>query len=148
MCREEALSLCETVASSRVRTCAVVKEVAASADADADLGVGDFGRKYFKCGDVFHDPDRAFVRHLGNRRVKVPLSKLLRPVSSWRDLKALGARLTEKGIDGNLKGEGLVQGGVLVIAADGEVTYTYKEEIGSEIPAAEIRAAVEALATR
>lgn len=55
------------------------------------------------------------------------------------------ARLNEKGLEGNLKGEGLVQGGVIVFGKDGEAKFAYREETGSPMPIDELLAAVEAV---
>ena len=44
-----------------------------------------------------------------------------------------------------MKGEGLIQGGVLVVASDGKVVYTYLEETGSQLPVDEISKAIDSL---
>ena len=49
-----------------------------------------------------------------------------------------------KGIDGNMKGDGLVQGGIIVIGPSPacDIVYTYREETGIPIPIDEIDAAI------
>ena len=68
------------------------------------------------------------------------------PLGVWRDFKALGERLKEKKIDGNMVGDGLTLGGILVIGPKNEVLYQYKEETGKEIPTKEIADALARLA--
>mmetsp|Transcript_74322 Transcript_74322/g.124034 ORF Transcript_74322/g.124034 Transcript_74322/m.124034 type:complete len:89 (+) Transcript_74322:432-698(+) len=75
------------------------------------------------------------------------MGKLLNPFK-WGELRAsikeMGKRMESKDIDGNLKGEGIVQGGVIVVGPSPacKVTYTYLEETGSELPLSDIEAAV------
>lgn len=64
----------------------------------------------------------------------------------WRDFKALGERLKAKKIEGNMVGDGITLGGILVISPQNEVLFAYKEETGQEIPTAEIAAALASLA--
>jgi len=58
----------------------------------------------------------------------------------------MNKRLKSKvGLEGNFKGEGLVQGGVIVFGRDGTAKYAYKEETGTELPVSDILSAVEAV---
>jgi len=52
------------------------------------------------------------------------------------------ARHKAKNVEGNLVGEGLVQGGIIVVGPDGKVVYTYLEKSGSPLPLEEIRTAI------
>mmetsp|Transcript_27094 Transcript_27094/g.42076 ORF Transcript_27094/g.42076 Transcript_27094/m.42076 type:complete len:90 (+) Transcript_27094:555-824(+) len=58
---------------------------------------------------------------------------------------SMGKRLKDKGIDGNFKGEGLVQGGVIVFNNLGEPVYAYQEVTGDELPMKEILDAVQSI---
>ena len=94
------------------------------------------------------DEERIFYQELGDRKLDFMLRRLFtNPVGVWRDLKALGARLKAKGggIEGNLVGEGLTLGGIMVISPSSEVLYTYREVTGQEIPRDEIAAALDQL---
>mmetsp|Transcript_33849 Transcript_33849/g.74286 ORF Transcript_33849/g.74286 Transcript_33849/m.74286 type:complete len:91 (+) Transcript_33849:386-658(+) len=84
---------------------------------------------------------------LGSRKLSL-LSVLWNPISSYRSYKAINERIKAKKLDGNLKGEGLVKGAVLVVSPGGEIVYTYLEETGQELPVAEIEAAVDSLITK
>ena len=64
-----------------------------------------------------------------------------------REMKELGKRMEAKGVAGNMVGDGLVKGGVLCIAPDGELKHTFYEDAGKGIPDDELKqivAAVEA----
>ncbi len=47
-----------------------------------------------------------------------------------------------KKIAGNLKGEGLIQGGIIIFDKTGKARYAYREETGSEVPIDDIISAV------
>jgi hypothetical protein len=51
-------------------------------------------------------------------------------------------RLKVKKISGNLKGEGLIQGGIIIFDKHGKARYAYIEQTGSEIPIDDIIRAV------
>lgn len=123
----------------------VVKQQANSSVEEAKLGVQEFADKYF-CGPLFLDEERQLYTALGSRKLSLPLGKILfNPLQTYRDFKALGVRTKAKGLDGNMQGEGLIQGGVLVVSKAGDVVFTYLEETGSELPIAEIEKAIDAL---
>mmetsp|Transcript_12209 Transcript_12209/g.25012 ORF Transcript_12209/g.25012 Transcript_12209/m.25012 type:complete len:85 (-) Transcript_12209:98-352(-) len=52
------------------------------------------------------------------------------------------------GVSGNLKGEGLLQGGILVCDSRGGIEYIYYEKTFSTIPAKEIRQAMNSVLRR
>ena len=54
----------------------------------------------------------------------------------------MNRRLKKKNISGNLKGEGLVQGGIVLFDKNGKARYAYREETGSEVPIQDVIAAV------
>lgn len=55
------------------------------------------------------------------------------------------ARLNEKGLEGNLKGEGMVKGGIIIFDKNGAAKYAYTEETGTPLPIDDIKAALEAV---
>ena len=119
---------------------AVIKEVEKEDAKEEDLlGVAEFQEKYFGGYPTYLDRDLIFYEVLGKR------SLLMQPWSSWNpfqvyaDLQGLGARLKAKGIEGNYKGEGTVQGGVMLLHPEkDEVFALWNEKSGSELPLEEI----------
>ena len=69
----------------------------------------------------------------------------MRPLKTWRSLRAVGDRMKAKGIEGNMVGEGLLLGGVLVVDRDGKVTYSYPETTGEPAPVDAVDEALDAL---
>ena len=50
-------------------------------------------------------------------------------------MKDMNERFERRGIEGNMVGDGLKKGGVLCIAPDGELRYTFYEDPANGIPA-------------
>lgn len=150
LCREEALGLSELMAirGGKQRLVGVVKEVAPTKQAanDTVLGVGEFQRDYFKGSDLYIDEDKAFYAYLGNRRLLTlggTLKALLLPWRTVGAIRDIGKRMTAKNIEGNMIGEGLLLGGVLVVDKAGKIIYSYQEKTGTPAP---VDAVEEALA--
>ena len=57
----------------------------------------------------------------------------------------MNSRLKEKSIEGNLVGEGMIQGGILVFDKEGKIQYAYEEAIGDELDVDDIVAAIKAV---
>jgi len=152
LCREEASDLCALLRAKRSigadalpNVVGVVKQQATSAAEESKLGVQEFAEKYF-CGALFLDEERKLYEALGSRKLSLPLGKLIfNPLQTYREFKALGVRTKGKGLEGNMQGEGLILGGVLVVSSAGDVVYTYLEETGSELPIADIGKAIDSL---
>jgi len=114
---------------------AVVREVAPTKSVKEDggkggLGVGEFQLKYFDGNPVYWDEEQGFVKAMGNRRIsfkfKAPWWK---PWAIWGEITSGLKKLKDKGIEGNLVGDGLTQGGVLCIGPGKQgVTYAHFEE--------------------
>ena len=54
-------------------------------------------------------------------------------------------RVLSKNITSNMKGEGLVQGGIIIFNKVGVARYAYREETGSELPIDDILLALQAV---
>eukprot|EP01038_Epipyxis_sp_PR26KG_P015298 gene15298-20609_t len=108
---------------------------------DAELGVNEFQIKYFNGNPLFIDSELKFYEYLGS---KSSLTQLVRetswnPFKLYRDFNSLSQRLKTKQIEGNLKGEGLTKGGLLIISSSKqEVVYQHSETTGAEMPYDEI----------
>ena len=63
------------------------------------------------------------------------------PIKIFRGMRNIYRRLAKKNISGNLKGEGLVQGGIILFDKTG-ARYAYREDTGAEVPVDDIIAAV------
>ncbi|EJK66772.1 hypothetical protein THAOC_12266 [Thalassiosira oceanica] len=108
-----------------------------------ETGVDDAGispRKSFTSDSS--DEETAFYKALGSRKLGLTSWN---PIKIFRGLREVGRRLKEKGISGNFKGEGLVQGGVVIFDSAGNPRYAYREKTGEELPVEDIAAAVKAL---
>eukprot|EP01040_Poterioochromonas_malhamensis_P004238 gene4238-4540_t len=114
----------------------VIKEVAPVSGAETDqiLGVGEFQSKYFNNFPVYLDHDRTFYSYLGNKNLLSQSLHTWNPFRLYADYKTLSARLEKKGVEGNLKGEGLLKGGLLIIHPTRGVVYSHEESTGSEMP--------------
>ena len=71
------------------------------------------------------------------------MKALLLPWRTIRSFRDVGRRMKEKSIEGNMVGEGLLLGGVLVVDKSGKIIYSYQEKTGTPAP---IDAVEEALA--
>lgn len=130
-------------AAGASRVVALVKE-------DIDNEVAEF-RAGFWPEEVHLDETRSFYKALGGgdehkefSGVTSFLATLVNPFSKSRS-KGNMSEATAKGFEGNLKGEGFVQGGVYVIRQDGTAAYTFLEEhIGDGAPAEDVVEGVKA----
>lgn len=59
-------------------------------------------------------------------------------------MKEMGERMDAKGIEGNMKGDGLAKGGILVISPTDEVLHTFYEDPGKGVPPDECAAIIAA----
>jgi len=104
----------------------VVKEIEVD-----DEGLLEFYNNYYKY-PLYLDVDKMFFdKVLGNRKLGLTTWN---PLRLWRGFKDIGKRMKDKNIEGNMIGEGLVQGGIIIFDKDGQPRAIYKEETGSELP--------------
>ena len=131
MCREEGLQLSTAVKDNMLdgfEVFGVVKEVAVD-----DEGLEEFHRKYFNY-PLYLDSEKEFYSALGGRKMGMMSLMGLIPKS----FGSLGKRLKAKEIEGNFKGEGLLQGGIILFNKFGESVYSYQEITGEELPMEDI----------
>lgn len=140
LCREEGIALHELAAQSKefqgFSVFGIIKEI----NVDDD-GLHEFQSKFFP-RDLYLDSGFSFYSALGDRKLRVPLRSLLNPFKAYKYVKEMNKRLASKKIEGNFKGEGFKQGGVIVFDKEGAVKYAYLEKTGSELPVADILNAV------
>jgi hypothetical protein len=107
-----------------------------------DEGLTEFYKKSFTF-PLYKDENLEFYNEFfGNRKLGLTTYN---PFRLYRGYKDMQNRLDEKGLSGNLTGEGLVQGGIIIFGKDGKAKYAYEEETGKEIPEDDILAAINAV---
>ena len=119
---------------------AVVKEIEAPVEdevpAEKMLGLTSFEDEYF-CGPLYHDPERVFWNALGNEPL-ISLGGLfklvLNPFKLRASMKEMGERQAAKGVEGNMVGDGLTKGGILVIDRNDVVRHVFYEDPGKGVP--------------
>lgn len=106
-----------------------------------DEGLMEFRDDYFP-HPIYRDADLCYYEALGNEKLKLTSWN---PIKLYRGMKKIGRRMKEKKIDGNLKGEGLVKGGVILFGKDGDAKFAHLEKTGEDLPVEEIIAAADAV---
>jgi hypothetical protein len=151
LCREEGLDLSRFFAASEnselnesFGLMGVVKEVGVDDEGLAELYVDYFTHP------LYHDEGRILYDALGGRALKL---------TTWNPFRWIRFILGMKGrhkakaagnggkMVGNLIGEGMVQGGVVIFDQFGQAQYAYREETGDELPLEDIMAAAMAVKT-
>lgn len=136
MCREHGQQLTSLAANIDVPLWGVVKETGVD-----DEGLLEFYNKYFTF-PLFLDQNLSIYQGMGNRKIAL---RTWNPLRLWRGFRSMGSRLKEKKIEGNLVGEGMIQGGILVFDKEGKIQYAYEEAIGDELDVNDIVAAIKAV---
>jgi NADH:ubiquinone oxidoreductase subunit len=113
---------------------------------DAELGVDEFHTKYFDSNPLYLDRERNFYKILGNKSLLSQSWSSWNPFKLYSDLKEVDVRVKAQGIDGNLKGEGLLQGGVLIIHPVRGIVYRHNERTGAVLPFDEMKQVLDSLA--
>lgn len=143
MCREEGQTLSHLAAQhptllGQFGLLGIVKEVAVD-----DAGLIDFWGTYFQY-PLYMDPSQQFYQALGGR--KITTLRTWNPLKLYRSFQEMKARIaSKKGLEGNMVGEGLVQGGVIVLDRQGDVRAVYQELTGRELPVDDILEALTVL---
>ena len=115
----------------------VIKEVSVD-----DEGLTEFHNTYFDF-PLYRDVALETYAAFGNKSVMTGMT--WNPLRIYRGFKEMNKRLKEKNLEGNMKGEGAIKGGVLVLNAEGDVVHAMEEITGSPLEMEEIEAAMEAL---
>ena len=118
---------------------AVVKEVGID-----DQGLVEFHNDYFPY-PLYRDQGYAFYRALGDRKA---FGAILNPFSIFSMAFDGVRRLWRKKIGGNLKGEGIIQGGILIFDKQGLPISMYQEETGVDLPVADLVNALQCIRKR
>lgn len=116
----------------------IVKEIVVD-----DEGLLEFHDDFFP-HPLYMDASLQFYEAMGKR--KITTLRTWNPLRLYRSFKAMQARLANKtSLTGNMVGEGLVQGGMVVFDKQGDARAVYLEETGREPPIDDILAALKAI---
>lgn len=117
-----------------------------------ETGVDDEGLREFQKNHypypIYRDENLDFYRAFGDGKITDHLSwsTLVNPYKLYKDMKIMSKRMKEKKLKGNMVGEGLKTGGIIVFGKDGEPKYAYPEVTGSALENDDILAALKDVA--
>jgi hypothetical protein len=100
-----------------------------------DDGLVEFSANYFDF-PLYCDKSFAFYQALGDRQVG--WAALLSPLSVLGILCDAFQRIRRKSIDGTSRGEGFVQGGIIIFRRDGQPGCMYQEQTGVDLQIADL----------
>lgn len=109
-----------------------------------DKGLSEFYNDHFTY-PLYKDDGLVFYNDFFGKR-KLGLTTY-NPLKLYSGYKEMTKRLKKKKLDGNMVGEGMVQGGVIIFDKSGKVRYAYEEETGKELNMEDIVAALRAVQT-
>mmetsp|Transcript_1987 Transcript_1987/g.5220 ORF Transcript_1987/g.5220 Transcript_1987/m.5220 type:complete len:134 (+) Transcript_1987:567-968(+) len=113
-----------------------------------ETGVDDEGLRAFQKDHftfpLYRDENLDFYRAFGNGKITDSMSwwSLLNPYKLYKSMKAVSKRMKAKNLTGNMVGEGLKTGGIIVFGTDGEPKYAYPEITGSPLESDDLLAAL------
>jgi hypothetical protein len=142
LCREEGQALLNLAAKNDsplngFNLFGIIKETGVD-----DEGLLEFHSQHYP-KPLYRDEDLVFYKEfLGDRKFGL---RTFNPLRLYRGYKNMKGRLTEKGLEGNMIGEGLKLGGVVLFGKDGTPKYAYQEVSGMEMPVDDIAAAANAI---
>jgi hypothetical protein len=144
LCREQGQQLTQLAAQEKSKSIlegfgmfGIVKETGVD-----NVGLMEFQRDYFPF-PLYKDENLVFYNDFfGRRTLKLTTWN---PIRLYRGYKEMSQRLKDKNLEGNMTGEGLVQGGIIVFGKDGKAKYAYEEETGSEVPVDDLLASLRAV---
>jgi len=139
LCREEGLALSELAARSDkplegFDLFGVVKETGVD-----DEGLREFHSKYYDY-PLYKNEGLEFYKALGSG--KLGFSSLFKLLFGFR---SSNKRWKAKNISGNMVGEGIQKGGVIIFDKKGKPKYSYQEITGNQMPVDDIAAAVKSI---
>jgi len=105
-----------------------------------DEGLAEFESNFFPY-PLYRDESKTFYNALGLRKMSLK-PKSWNPLKIYRGMRDMLKRLSDKNISGNMVGEGLIQGGIIIFDRNGKARYAYREETGFEVPINDVIAAV------
>jgi hypothetical protein len=107
-----------------------------------DEGLTEFYKDYFQA-PLYRDETLGFYKALGDGSIMDNVS--YNPFKIFKGIRAMGKRMKDKKIEGNLVGEGLKTGGIIIFGTDGQPKYMYPEDTGTPIDVEEFLSAVQSV---
>jgi hypothetical protein len=108
-----------------------------------DVGLLEFAQQFFT-ESLYRDTELLFYRALGDRKLSI-VRLIAGMIWNGPETKAMKKRLKDKEIEGNLVGEGIKQGGIIIFDKEGDPKYAYLEETGKDIDVVDLVSAVQAV---
>lgn len=106
-----------------------------------DEGLVEFYEKSFTF-PIYKDENLTFYEFFGKKKLGL---NSYNPLRLYRGYKKMMKRINAKGLSGNLVGEGMVQGGIIVFDKNGQPKFAYEEDTGKEVPVEDLLLAVKAV---
>ena len=72
-------------------------------------------------------------------------STLFNPFKAYQGIQKMNERMTSKKLKGNLIGEGLKTGGIIIFGTDGQPKYAYPEITGQELNVKDLLCAIQSV---
>jgi AhpC/TSA antioxidant enzyme len=111
----------------------IVKEIAAD-----PTGLAEFSEVYFlKTGPLYRDVELRYYQAFGNQYIN--MLPFWNPFKLYQWGAEIGKRMKEQKIEGNLKGEGMIKGGILIFDQNAELQYAQEEAFGTPLDTDELR---------
>jgi hypothetical protein len=128
LCREHGKQL-SNLSSPKIAVLGVVKEIGVD-----DAGLKTFQKEYFNSWPIYLDEDLQLYKAMGNRSI-FKVKTMFKLISNMRKLSR---RMSQKKIEGNLVGEGTIQGGILIFDGQGNLVHVQLEDITNELQMTEM----------
>jgi len=149
LCREHGQQLTMTSAATTkgfdgFELFGIVKETGVD-----DAGLTAFYKDHYPY-PMYRDENLDFYNAFGsNKKItdSMSWSTILNPYAIYKGVKQMNTRMTTKKLEGNLIGEGLKTGGIIIFGNDQLPKYCYPEITGSELNIDDILAAVQDVRT-
>lgn len=84
------------------------------------------------------DQNMSFYEFLGKKSILSQPWTTWNPFTIYSGFVEMRKRVQDKGVEGNLSGEGIIKGGLLIISEDKGVIYKHDEVTGTPMPYREI----------
>jgi hypothetical protein len=100
-----------------------------------DAGLSDFYNDHYTY-PLYRDMNLDFYNSFGLKGKitdHISWSTILNPFKAYKQMQKMNERMTSKNLKGNLIGEGLKTGGIIIFGLDGQPKYAYPEITGQEL---------------